>query len=75
MMTKATQRKVREILIKTITATPTSWATIREAVRQEVQVKNWLDVRAVLQQLVVAEELVRRTSTIRREEYIKEPMQ
>lgn len=75
MLTKVAQQKVREILLRVITDKPTSWATIREAVAFQMTIRNWLDVRAVLQRLIVDEELVRRTNTIRREEYIKEPVQ
>jgi len=74
MLTKAAQQKVREILLRVITDKATSWWTIREAVAFQMTIKNWLDVRAVLQRLI-DEQLVRRTNTIRREEYIKEPVQ
>ncbi|CAM2163448.1 hypothetical protein WL94_23250 [Burkholderia cepacia] len=47
--------KVREqhqclaILDATIGESPVKWAAIRDAVREQMTIENWLDVRGVLQ--------------------------
>jgi len=65
-----TQNKVFNIIMETVTDEPTSWGKIVEAVKAKVEIKNWLDVRGVLQ-FCINENKIQRIKNVMKEEYIK----
>jgi hypothetical protein len=62
------QHQVLAILTKTITAEPTPWKKIVEAVSAEMTIKNWLDVRGVLQYMI-NNNMVKRVASVHVEDY------
>lgn len=64
------QNKCLVILRNTILDEPTHWQTIMNAVSKEMVIKNWLDVRGVLQWMLNQGE-IRRINDVHTERYIK----
>ncbi len=64
--------KIYEVLERTIHSffEPTEWSTIASAVSKELVVKNWLEVRGVLQFMIDAG-MVERTQNVHVEAYVK----
>lgn len=69
-MKAADQHKVLHILQETITTEPVAWQAIIEAVSKDMKVKNWLDVRGVLQYML-DQKMIARVQSVMVEEYYK----
>jgi len=69
-LTLTKQTQVLTILHKSITATPVDWEALMSAVKSEVQIKNWLDVRGVLQ-FLIDQKVVMRIDRADVEQYVK----
>jgi Fe2+ or Zn2+ uptake regulation protein len=64
------QHKVLHILQETITTEPVAWQVIVEAVKKQITIKNWLDVRGVLQYML-DQKMIARVNSVTFEEYYK----
>ena len=63
-MTATERRKVQAIIVRLADQGPVLWGTIRDTIIAEgVEVKNWFDVRNILQSLIELGWLVRTNST------------
>ena len=63
--------QIDSIITKTMASKEqTSWAEIMEAVSAEMKIKNWMEVRGILQ-FQITEGEIKRTDCIKTEAYIK----
>jgi len=70
-MTAEHYEAIQTVLKKVISKKGTDWDVIMEKINSEgLKIKNWLQVRAVLQGLI-SQKLVSRTSDLNEEIYVK----
>ncbi len=62
--------KIYEVLQRTIHSCvePTDWSVIMDAVKKELTIKNWMEVRGVLQ-FMLNQGMIERCGGVHREEY------